>query len=160
MVVFDGELDEYGRAGVVLVFYLGLGESGLVGRAPVDGFFTLVNIALSVHLAKDLDFLGLERGVHREIRFVPVAENAEAYKLVSLAVDEILGESAAGAAKIGNAHLLAVYLVLFDDGALDGHAVVVPAGGVRRQVAAHGEAAVDEILEYLVHGGAHVNIAV
>ena len=53
-----------------------------------------------------------------------------------------------------------VELLLLDDGAFDGHAVVVPAGDVRDIAAAHHVAAVDEVLEGLVQRVAHVDVAV
>ena len=56
--------------------------------------------------------------------------------------------------------MLAVQLVLLDDGRLDGHAVVIPAGGEGHAIARHHAGLVDKILEDLVQGVAHVNVAV
>jgi hypothetical protein len=50
--------------------------------------------------------------------------------------------------------------LLLDDGGLDGHAVVVPAGGVGDFIAGHGFIAADEVLQALVQRVAHVQIAV
>ena len=72
----------------------------------------------------------------------------------------MLGVVAAGAAEFRDAHVLVVEALLLDDRALDGHAVVVPAGDVGHVVAAHHVAAVDEVLERLVQRVAHVDIAV
>ena len=53
-----------------------------------------------------------------------------------------------------------VELVLLDDGGLNGHAVVIPAGDIGGVIAPHGIAAVDEVLQGLVQGVAHVQGAV
>ena len=53
-----------------------------------------------------------------------------------------------------------VELVLLDDGALDGHAVVVPAGDIGRVVAAHRVGTGDEVLQGLVERVTHVQSAV
>lgn len=69
-------------------------------------------------------------------------------------------ELVAGGAELGGGHFLVVELLLFYDGALDGHAVVVPAGVVDGLPAGHGLVAGDEVLEALVERGAHVDGAV
>ena len=102
----------------------------------------------------------LELRVHGEIGVVPLAQAAQALELLALHVHIVLGEGVAGVAELGGGHLLVVELLLLDDGALDGHAVVVPAGVVDGVVAAHGLVAGDEVLQALVEGGAHVYHAV
>ena len=72
----------------------------------------------------------------------------------------MVGELVAGGAEIRHAHGLVVELVLLDDGGLNGHAVVVPAGDIGGVVAPHGIAAGDEVLQGLVQGVAHVQGAV
>ena len=111
-VIVHRELHVHGRARIVLILDLRLGEGGLIVRAPVHGLEALVDVAILIHLAEHTHLVGLEA------------------------------------------------LVLLDDGALDGHAVVVPAGDVGRVVAAHGVGADDEVLERLVERVAHVDVAV
>ena len=159
-VVLDAELHVDGLAGVLGVFYLGLGQGGLVVRAPVDGLLALVDVALLVHLAEDLDLLGLELRVHGEVGLVPLAQAAEALEGVALDVHVVQGEGLAGVAELGGGHLLVVELLLLDDGRLDGHAVVVPAGVVDGLPAGHGLIPRDEVLDALVEGRAHVDGAV
>ena len=53
-----------------------------------------------------------------------------------------------------------IQLVLFDDGRLDGHTVVVPAGYIGSEVTHHGTAADDEVLQGLVQSVTHVDITV
>ena len=160
VVVLDLELDVDGLAGVLAVLDLGLGQSGLVVRAPVDRLLALVDVALLVHLTEDLDLLGLELRVHGEVRLVPLAQAAQALEGVALDVDVVQGEVVARGAELGRGHFLVVELLLFDDGRLDGHAVVIPAGIVNGLIAAHGLIAGDEVLEALVECGAHVDGAV
>ena len=159
-VVVHGELDIDGGAGVVLIFDLGLGQGGLVVVAPVDGLQALIDIALLVHRAKDLDLFGLEAGVHGLVRMLPIAKDAEALEALHLHIDIMLGKIVAGGAEGRDGHLLAVQLVLLDDGGLDRHAVVVPAGDVGRIIAAHCRGADHEVLDALVERMAHVERAV
>ena len=160
VVVRDAELHEDGRDRVVGVFDLSFGKGGLVVRAPVDRLFAAVDVTFFVHLAEDLDFLRLKPGVHGEVGAIPLGEDAQTDELLLLDVDVLLGKLVAGVAELGDGHLFAVELVLLDDRGLDGHAVVVPTGDVRRVPAAHIAVADNEVLEALVHGGAHVDVAV
>ena len=91
---------------------------------------------------------------------LPVAEHADALEAFHLDADVLVGKVVAGGAEGRNGHGLVVELVLLDDGALDGHAVVVPAGDIGGVIAPHGIAAVDEVLQGLVQGVAHVQGAV
>ena len=159
-IVVHGEFDIYGGAGVVMILYLGLGQSGLVLGAPVHGLQALVDIALFEHLAEDLDLLGLKAGVHGLVGMLPVADDAHALEALHLHVDIVLGKLVAGGAELRHAHLFAVQLVLLDDGGLYGHTVVVPAGDIGGIVAPHGIGAGDKILQRLIQGVAHVQIAV
>ena len=113
-------------------------------------------MAVLVHLAEHTDLLGLEAGVHGLVGVLPVAHHAHALEAVPLDVDIVVGELMAGRAELGDAHGLVVQLVLLDDGGLNGHAVVIPAGDIGRVVAAHGVAAGDEVLQRLVQGVTHV----
>ena len=91
---------------------------------------------------------------------LPVAHDAHAAEALHLHIDVVLGKLLAGGTELRDAHLLAVELVLFDNGGLDGHTVVIPAGNVRGQVAAHGIAAGDKVLQRLIQRVAHVDVAV
>ena len=160
LVVLHLELHVHGGTGIVLVLDLGLGQGGLVVGTPVHGLEALVDVALLVHGAKDLHLLGLKAGVHGLVGVLPVGQHADALEALHLDVDVLLGVVVAGGAELGDAHLLAVELLLLDDGALDGHAVVIPAGDVGGVVATHGVHTGDEVLQGLVQGVAHVQVAV
>ena len=128
--------------------------------APVDGLEILVDIALLVHGTEHPHLLSLKAGVHGEVGVLPVADDAHALEGVHLHAHIMLGKVMAGGAEVRNAHSLVVQLVLLDDGGLDGHTVVVPAGDVRGVVPAHGRRAVHKVLDALVERVAHVQRAV
>ncbi len=159
-VVLYGELYIEGLAGVVGIFNFRLCQGCLIVRAPIHGLFAPVNIALLIHLAEYLDFLGLELRGHGEIGPVPVPQHAKALELLPLNVHEIFRELLALVAELGDGHLLPVQLVLFYDFALNGHAVVVPAGGVGGVVAGHVLVPDNKILKAFVQGRPHMNVTV
>ena len=69
---------------------------------------------------------------------IPVAQHAETLEALALDADVLFGIAVAGGAELAHAHGLAVEPLLLDDGGLDGHAVVVPAGGIGALIAGHG----------------------
>ena len=89
-IVVHRELHIHGRAGVVLIFDLSLGQRRLVVIAPVDGLEALVNVALFVHRAKDLDLFCLKARGHGLIRMLPVGDDAEALEAFHLDIDIVL----------------------------------------------------------------------
>ena len=159
-IVVHGELDVHGGAGVVLIFDLRLSQRGLVLGAPVYGLQALVDMAVFIHLTEDADLVRLEALVHGLVGVLPVGDNAHALEALHLAADVLLGVGLAGGAEIRYAHRLVVELLLLDDGGLDGHTVVVPAGDVGGVVAAHCVGAGNKVLEGLIQGVTHVNVAV
>ena len=160
LVVRHGELDVDRGDGVVLIFDLRLGQGGLVLGAPVHGLEALVDVAVAVHLAEDADLFRLKALGHGTVGVFPVAHNAQALEAFHLLLNVLFGIGLAGGAEVRHAHGLVVELLLLDDGAFDGHAVVVPAGDVGGVVAPHGIGADDEVLDGLVQGVAHVDVAI
>ena len=160
LIVLYRELDVDRGAGIGLILDLCLCQRGLVVRTPINGLHSLIDVALAIHLTEHLDLSCLELAVHRQIGILPIGGHAESLKLTHLTLHEILREGVARGAKLGNGHLLAVQLALFDDRGLDGHSVVIPAGSEGNVIARHLLGLVDEILEDLVHCGPHVDISV
>ena len=160
LVIVHGEFDIDGGTGIILILNLGLGQRRLVLGAPVHGLQALIDITLFVHGTENLHFLGLKTGVHGLVGVLPVADDAHALESSHLNVDILLGVVVAGGAELGHAHLLAVELLLLDDGGFNGHAVVVPAGDIGSVVAPHGVGAGDKVLDGFVQGVAHVQAAV
>ena len=159
-IVVHRELDVHGRAGVVLIFDLSLGQRRLVVIAPVDGLEALVDVALFVHRAEDLDLFCLKARGHGLIRMLPVGDDAEALEAFHLDINIVLRKIVARGAELRDGHGLMVQLVLLDDGRFNRHAVVVPAGDIGGIVPAHGRRAVEEVLDALVERVAHVQRAV
>ena len=159
-VVLHRELDVHRGAGVILIFDIRLGHRRDAERAPGHGLQALVDVALVEHPAKHLDLLGLEVLVHGAVGMLPVAHHAQALEALALLVDEILGELLAGVAEFGHGHVLVQLLLGGLDGPLNGQAVVVPAGNIGGIAAHHGMGADDKVLQGLIQGVTHVDVAV
>src|SRR5262249_4391631 len=95
--------------------------------------------------------------VHRQVRMLPVGEDAEALEVLLLALDLLRGIRARAALRLLDRDVLAVGLLDLD---LDRHAVAVPAGPIARVEARHVARLDDDVLEYLVHRRADVDVAV
>jgi hypothetical protein len=145
---------------VLVVFDLGLGERGAARDAPVHGLLGLVDEVLLDEAGQLAHDGGLVFGGHREIRLVPLAEDAEALELLLLDGDVFVRIFAALAAERNRGHLALLGAQIPVDLELDRQAVAVPAGHVRRVLAHHAAAAEQQVLEDLVHDVADVDVAV
>ncbi len=143
-----------------LVLDLGLGECGAVVPAPVDGLEAFVDEAFFEEAVKGLDDAGLVGEVHRRVRIVPAAEDAEALELCALQVDVLLRVLAAGLADFDGVEFELAAAELLVDLDFDGEAVTVPARDVGRVEAGHGFRLDDEVLDALVQRVAEVDGAV
>ena len=160
LVVTDAEFYINGGTFVGIVLNFRLCKRGFVFGAPVDRLESLVDITLAVHLPENLDLPCLKRGIHGQIRVLPISQNAQADKLFPLNVHILLRKLMAGSAELRDRHLLAVDLVLFDDSRLNGHAVVVPSGHIRHAITGHCLVLIDKILQGLVHRSSHMDVSV
>ena len=107
-IIVHGKLDIYGRARVVLILDLGLGQCGLVMSAPVNGLETLVDVAVFIHLAEHTHLVCLEALVHGLVRVLPVADDAQTLEALHLDADVLFGVGLAGRAEVGNTHCLVI----------------------------------------------------
>ena len=114
-------------------------------------------MAVLIHLAEDAHLVRLEALVHGLIGVLPVTDDAQPLEALHLDADVLLGVGLAGAAEVRHAHGLVVQLLLLDDGGLNGHTVVIPAGDIGGVVALHGVGAGDKVLDGLVQGVAHMD---
>ena len=146
LIVVNLELDVDRLTGILSIFDLRFGQCRFVGRAPIHRLQALINIAFFIHFAEDLDFLRFKRRIHGQIRMIPIAEYAKSLEGGHLNADKFLRKEVAGTAKLGNAHLFAVKLILLDNGTFDRHTVVVPTRNIRRVIAGHGFGFVDKVL--------------
>ena len=152
---------ENGRARLVGVLYLGLGECGVAVLAPVDGLVTAIDHALIEHGLKDLDVGGVMLVIKRQVGVVPVAEHAQTAETGLLQLDVLDRELVAELADLsrgGLVELLGAELLL--DLMLDRLTMAVPTGDIRDLIALHHPVAVDHVLGDLVHGVADVDRAV
>ena len=155
------ELHVDGRRHLVAVLDLGLGQSSMAVRAPVDGLAAAVDRALQVQILEDLHIARLVVRDEREVGMLPVGVHAEALEALALDIDVLLGPLAAQLAQLRLADL---GHALRADGhlhhVLDRLAVAVPAGNIGTEIPALGMAFHHEVLEDLVKGMADVDRAV
>ena len=126
--------------------------------APMDRLAAAIDYALIEHGLEDLDIRGIVFMIEREIRVIPIAEHAKALEALALQVDVLNSELVAelanlcrgrGVELLGAEHLL--------DLMLDGLAMAVPTGHIRRLLALHGVIPHDDVFGDLVHGMADVD---
>ena len=155
------EADEDGGADLVAVLDLGLGERRVAVGAPVDRLASAVDGAAVEDCLEDLDVGGVVVVDVGQVGVVPLGQHAQALEALALGVDLLDGHLAAELADLLGGKL--VELLGPEDGldlVLDGLAVAVPAGDVRRLEALHGLIAVDDVLRDLVLRVAEVDRAV
>ena len=148
------------RRDVRLVLHLGVGERRAAVDAPVDRLLAPVDEVLLDEGAQGADDRRLVAVAHREVRPLPVAEDAEALEVLPHLPDAALREAAALPAHVGHAHpaprapAAAVHLQL------DRQPVAVPPRHVGGVEAGHRARAHHEVLEDLVERRPEVNPAV
>ena len=129
--------------------------------APVDGLAAAVDLALQVQVLEDFDIARLEIRDVGEVGVLPVGVHAQALEALALDAHVLRGPLAAQTAQLGLRgclHLVGAQRYLHH--VLDGLAVAVPTGHVRREIAALSMAFIHEVLQHLVEGVADVDGAV
>ena len=153
--------NEDGRARLVGVLDLGLGQRGVAVLAPVNRLVAAIDHALIEHGLKDLDIGGVMLVIERQIRVVPITEHAQATETGLLELDVLDSELIAKLADLGRGglvELLGAELLL--DLVLNRLTVAVPTGDKGNLIALHHPVTVDHVLGDLVHGVADVDRAV
>ena len=131
------ELDVDRRRRVWLVFDLRFGKRRSAMNAPVHRFLAFVDQPL-LHEAPERTRDGrLVAVIHRQIRLIPGAQDAQALELLRHRSNESLGVRAARATEIGHAHVALLGAQLLVDLQLDRQPVAVVAHHVRRVEAGH-----------------------
>lgn len=152
---------EDGRARLVGVLDLGLGQRGVAVLAPVYRLVATIDHALIEHGLEDLDIGGIVLVIERQIGVVPVAKHAQATEAGLLELDVLDSELVAKLADLGRGGLVELLgAELFLDLVLDRLTVAVPTGDIGNFAALHHPVAVDHVLRDLVHGVADVDRAV
>ena len=160
------KLDPHRRRLLILVLDLGLGQSRLAVHAPVDRLESLVDQTTPDEAAKLPGDDGLICRLHRDVRVVPVPEDAEALELAALDVDVVervlstppaLLDRVHGAAHVG-ARLVETELLV--DLMLDREPMAIPARHVDGVEAHHRVGLDDHVLQDLVEHGPEMDVAV
>ena len=152
---------EDGRARLVGVLNLGLGQRGVAVLAPVNRLVAAIDHALIEHGLEDLDVGGVMLVIERQIGVVPVAEHAQTTEAGLLQLDVLDSELVAELTDLGRGglvELLGAELLL--DLVLNRLTVAVPTGNIGNLIALHHPVTVDHVLGNLVHGMADVDRAV
>ncbi len=151
------EADVDGEALLVLVLDLEFGQGRAAVEAPVHGLQAAVDEAALDHALERAQLAGLVGEVHRAVRMLPVAEHAQA-----LEVDHLLADLRGGVGAALGLHVVAAQLAaeLLLDRVLDRQAVAVPARRVLGVEAHQLPGLDDHVLQHLVDGVAHVDLAV
>src|SRR5229473_7631702 len=144
----EGHVD--GRAGLLRVLDLRLGQRRPVARAPVHRPLSAVEGSFARDGGELPDDLRLVRVLHGQVRIVPACQDAEALELAPLHVDLLLGELPASAAEVARAHVPLLRPELLVDLQLDGQAVAVPPRDEVREPAAHRGVLHHDVLQNLV----------
>src|SRR5205823_1877290 len=159
----ERELDVDRGTRVLAVFDFGFGERGLVVYAPVDGARAFVDVAALDEETEEACGLRLVVVRHRQIRVFPQAEYAESPEVARLTLEGGGGVLAAGASEALCAEVrffLALRVERALDVLLDGQAVAVVAGNIRRVVAEKRVRLDDYVLQDFVHRRAEVYVGV
>ncbi len=152
-----------GGAEVVVVLDLGLGESGLLDRAPHHRTQPAIEQAVEQEAADLGGDGGLGGEVHRRVARVPLALDAEAAELGILQRQPLLRVGAALGAELEHRDGVLVAAggaVFLLDLPLDRQAVAVPARDVADAASGHALGAVDDVLVDLVQRVADMQVAV
>ena len=81
---------------MVVVFDFGFGQRRATRNTPVNGFLAAINKAFLDNVGKQTQFVCFVFFVQREVGTVPIAEDTEAFELLTLEVDVFAGISLAG----------------------------------------------------------------
>ena len=84
------------------------------------------------NFAQCADNVRLELKVHRQVRIVPITDNAHALKVLALVIHLLGRVLTAFLTKLGRCHLVTRLAHLLLDVELDRQTMAVPAGNVRR----------------------------
>ena len=158
-----GKLHPDGRAGVVVILDLGVGQGRALDRAPHHGLGAAIELAAHQEFVELLHDGGFGTIVHGGVALFPVAQHAQPLEFIPLLVDPAGGVDAAGGAELGLGDLAlgpALGAEFFLDLPFDRQAMAVPARHVIHVIAQHEPGADHEVLEDLVQGMADMDRAI
>ena len=144
---------------MILVLDLGFGQGGATVNAPVHRLLAFVNEAPIDEAPERASDRRLVPEIHRQIRFIPGAEHAEALKLRGHRADKSFGVRTARATEVGHGHVPLFRPELAVDLQLDRQPMAVVADDERCVETGHRTRLDDEILQNLVERRAEVDVA-
>lgn len=157
----ERELHVDALADVIGVFDFSISKCGAAGNAPVNGFLAAINEALIDDIGEHAEFIRFVFLIESKIWILPVAENAEAFKLRALKIDELARVSIASFADRGGvARGVAGFAHFLRDLEFDRKAMAIPTRDIRSAFAAERLILDDDVLENFIQGGADVDITV
>ena len=147
-------------AGVVCVLDLSLCKSSLAVGTPVNRLQSLVDVALLVHLAEDLHLSCLKLGLKGKVGVVKIALNAKTLELIHLVLYLCVSILSAVLSQLGSRNSTVFNAHLLKNLKFNGETMGIPAGNIRRAVAAHIFLLYNNVLEHLVECCSKVNVAI
>ena len=136
----DLELHPNGKALLVVVLNLRLGQRGLFNGRPHNGLRPLIERPVHQEFHEFLgdDPFGVE--IHRQIGVFPIAGDPQTFEFFALDIDPAFGKGPAFLTEIDDRHVvlvLALFAVLLFDLPFDRQPVTIPTGDIARVMAHH-----------------------
>ena len=147
-----------GRAAVILILHFRFRQRGRIVNAPVHRLAPAVDVAFLHKVQKSSGNRGFIVKAHGQIRIVPLAENSEPLEIALVLLHIARCEFAAQLAELRGRNFAFTAQFLFDL-RLDGQAVAIPSGHVRRVVTGHAFCFYDQVFKDFVQAGAEMNFS-
>ena len=150
------------RTRVLVILNLSFRQRGLILDAPVNGSRAFVDVTTLDEACKHARGFGFVVVRHREVRIVPLAENAESFEIARLVLQRLLrrarGRRGETLETRPSSCLLRTEFSI--DIEFDRQTVTVVAGHIWRVVAHHRARFDDEVFQNLVHRRAEMNVGI
>ena len=160
VVLHQGHLHENGRGLLVGVFDFRFRQGRFAVGAPVYGLLAFVDVAFVGHGAEHPDLFRFEMGIQGHIGMVPVTQHTQPFEILPLGIDPLEGIFPAHFPQFHRGQLVTVHAGGLQAGMFDGHAVGIPAGDIGGVIPLGVFVFDDDVLQDLVQGMAHVDLAV
>ena len=159
-IVDDGHFYIDGRSFLFAVFDFSFSQSSFAVRAPVNGFFTFVDVAFFSHFAEYTNLFSFNVGEQGYIRMFPVTKNAQTFEVFTLQIDEAQSIIVALTTESQVINFFTVQAQFFDSSVFDRHAVSIPTRNVRGIETTSVFVFNDDIFQDFVQSMTHVDFAV
>ena len=143
-----------------MIFNLRFGERRLIVNTPINRPCAFVNVTAFDEATEEPCRFRLVMVGHRQIRIVPIAQNAEPLKIPRLSFQRFGSVFTTSTANGHRRHVCLFRAQLALDIQFDRQPMAIVAGDVRRVVAHHRARLDDEVFQDLVHCRAEMNVGV